>query len=198
MKKIIFGLSICVTLSGFGSNVNMNQSEKVATLLDTESVTKVPTFVEQTNKIVPSSNFESSSKTDVFLNEIKELIFWLTKIRNLLLNERLQVNANQEAKSYLNDPTFMKFKQNLINFNKVMQSTKAHRNTIFGKGDEIFSDSNNQFFSSESIPSDLKNLYSNVLNAWEKIRYGTNPNEELDDFREKIKSLHQYVQNQNT
>ena len=187
-----------MTLSSFGSNVNMNQSEKVATLLDTESDTKVPTFVEQTNKIVPSSNFKSSSKTDVFLNEIKELIFWLTKIRNLLLNERLQVNANQEAKSYLNDPTFMKFKQNLINFNKVMQSTKAHRNTIFGKGDEIFSDSNNKFFSSESIPSDLKNLYSNVLNAWEKIRYGTNPNEELDDFREKIKSLHQYVQNQNT
>lgn len=191
MKKIIFGLSICMTLSSFGSNVEPIQLNHDATLSNTE-------YDEQISKIEYPSNSKSSTRINTLQKKIKELIFWLTKIRNLLLNERLQVNANQEAKSYLNDPTFMKFKQNLINFNKVMQSTKAHRNTIFGKGDEIFSDSNNQFFSSESIPSDLKNLYSNVLNAWEKIRYGTNPNEELDDFREKIKSLHQYVQNQNT
>lgn len=173
MKKIIFGLVVCVTLSSFESNANINRFEN------------------------PSSGPELNTKTSTSL-KIKELIFWLTKIRNLLLNIKLKVNNSQEAKLYLNDPTFKKFGKNLIIFNKLMNNPGTHRDTISGKGKEIFSDSNNKFFRSESIPSDLKNLYFNVLNDWEKIKDEENLKEKLDDFKKNIEPLRQYVQNQNT
>lgn len=164
MKKIIFGLIVCMTLSSFGSNANINRFEN------------------------PSSGSKLNTKTNTSL-KIKELIFWLTKIRNLLLNTKLKVNDSQEAKLYLNDPTFKEFGKNLIIFDKVMNNPRTHPYTILGKGNEIFSDSNNKFFSSESTPSDLRGLYSNALNAWEKIEYEENLKEKLDDFKKKIVPL---------
>ncbi|MCR4624027.1 MAG: hypothetical protein K5780_05285 [Alphaproteobacteria bacterium] len=160
MKKIIFGLVVCITLSNFESNANVNQFEKPAT--GSEVNTRMSTSLK-----------------------IKELISRLIKVKNLLLNMKLQVNDNQ----YLNDPIFVEFKRNLISLSKVVQNPRVHLNTILGKGDKIFSDSNNQLFSSKSIPSDLKASYSDALNTWKEIRYEANSNEKLDDFRKKIELL---------
>lgn len=210
MRKIIFGLIVCMALSSFASNADINQFEK------------------------PASESELNIKTSTSL-KIKELIFWLNKIINLLSNANFRINASSEvnknsqedtssrtngsseanissetnigsvlntspetstdseSKSYLKNPNFTKLKKELTDLNKALQNKKAHRNTILGKGDRIFND--NQFFRSENIPSGLKELYADTVRAWEKIRYEEISNEKLDNFREKISLLYQHIQN---
>ncbi len=235
MKKIIFGLVVCVTLSSFESNAEQNPHNTSLNIKHFESNDEIPldikynkqnSKVESNAKIqlnpdttfsdieydkqISKSNddqirynntkyneqiseieYPSNSKSSTWINKkkkkkkTKELIFLLNEMRNLLLNVKLQVNDNQ----YLNDPTFKKFGKNLIIFNKLMNNPGTHRDTISGKGKEIFSDSNNKFFRSESIPSDLKNLYFNVLNDWEKIKDEENLKEKLDDFKKNIEPL---------
>jgi len=160
-------------------------------------------------------SFESHAGTDVLSEQIEKLIVCLNQMKSMLLNANLgkiyyeqenPSNTNQEKtphkqeRPYLKNKNFIEFRKQLKGFNSALQNSGTTLNVILNKGRQIFENKkNNQFFTSEDLPSTLKDSYSNALNSWKKIKRmpisDEKYDEKLNNFREKIRSLYQDIQN---
>ncbi len=175
MKKITCGLAVCLILLNFESDAKTNPKSQI---------TELKSIRTNLNKLK-------------LLEKINELIKCLTEIKNMLLNISIEKNFNKSQKPYFENQTVIK---NLKDVNTALQNPGTRFNTILNKGSKIFdNEETDKLFNHKNIPSDLKNSYSNALNAWKEIKRMPISDEKYDkklnNFKEKIRLLYQNIQN---
>lgn len=221
MKKIIFGFAVCMALLSFESNAKENLSLKQEFKFDSEEIESndKADFLEQINEIIKclteiKNMLLNFGKITVENSELKNENF-------IEFKEPSNSGQIKDEKILLNNKEFAEFEKELRGLNdallnpeersnkKSRTSNKKKQNpgisfdTILNKGSKIFDNKKNeQLFNSENTPSDWKNLYFNALNAWKEIKGMLTSDkkfvEKLNNFKEKIRLLHQDIQNSST